>query len=283
MITVLKSGLQSSFQDKGRYHFRHQGVPLSGAMDLYAMELANHLVSNSEDTPVLEFTLMGPDLHFEKSCYIALTGALFSPILNGDSIPMHTRVYVEPNSTLKLGNAREGMYGYLAIQGGYELKEVLGSCSYYLSVAPHLKIEKGQQINYHSSNQKASNFSRVAPVTNHFDGNLLEVNKGPEFSSLSKTHREKLLSTKYTIGQSSNRMSIQLEHKESLSASEIITSPVQPGTIQLTPSGKLMALMRDAQTTGGYARVLQLTPEAIQRLAQKKMGSKVRFGLSGKR
>lgn len=109
------------------------------------------------------------------------------------------------------------------------------------------------------------------------------VNKGPEFSSLSKTHREKLLSTNYTIGRSSNRMSIQLEHKESLSASEIISSPVQPRTIQHTPSGKLIALKRYAQTTIGYARVLQLTPEAIKRLAQKKIGREVRLGLSGKR
>lgn len=279
MITVLKSGLHTSFQDKGRLHFRHQGVPLSGAMDSYAMELANHLVANAENSPVLEFTLMGPDLHFEKSCYIALTGAHFSPALNGKTIPMRSRVYVEPNSTLKIGNAREGMYGYLAIQAGFELKEVLGSCSYYPSVAPHLKLEKGKSINYHSSNQITSNYSRVAPVINHFEGNTLEVYRGPEFSRLAKPLQEKLLHNKYTIGQSSNRMSIQLEHNESLSASEIITSPVQPGTIQLTPSGKLMALMRDAQTTGGYARVLQLTPEAIQRLAQKKMGSEIGFKL----
>lgn len=87
--------------------------------------------SNSEDKPVLELTLIGPDLHFEKSCYISLSGALFSLMLNGSRIPIHKRVYIETNSTLKLGSAREGIYGYLAIQGGYELKEVLDSCSYY--------------------------------------------------------------------------------------------------------------------------------------------------------
>ena len=74
-------------------------------------------------------------------------------------------------------------------------------------------------------------------------------------------------------------MAYMLGGWEGLSASEIITAPVQPGTVQLTPSGQCVVLMRDAQTTGGYARILQLTEQAINILSQKPGGSLLNFRL----
>jgi allophanate hydrolase subunit 2 len=55
----------------------------------------------------------------------------------------------------------------------------------------------------------------------------------------------------------------------------MLTSATLPGTVQLTPAGKLIILMRDGQTTGGYPRVLQLDTKSIALLSQKKFGDKV--------
>ncbi|MCB0463267.1 MAG: allophanate hydrolase subunit 2 family protein, partial [Flavobacteriaceae bacterium] len=42
---------------------------------------------------------------------------------------------------------------------------------------------------------------------------------------------------------------------------------------------KLIILMRDRQTTGGYHRVLQLSEYAINVIEKKKAGDKIKFSL----
>ncbi len=74
-------------------------------------------------------------------------------------------------------------------------------------------------------------------------------------------------------------MAYQLEETLEHSLPSILTSPVLPGTVQLTPSGQLIILMRDCQTTGGYPRVLQLIEAAINLLSQKKFGDAFCFTL----
>ena len=75
-------------------------------------------------------------------------------------------------------------------------------------------------------------------------------------------------------------MAIQLKEVLTNKLSPIITGPVLPGTVQLTPSGKLIVLMRDCQTTGGYPRVLQLSEVGINSIAQKVVGDMLRFELN---
>ena len=280
MIEVLKAGLYSSFQDCGRLFYSDKGVPLSGAMDLYAMQLANHLLDNNRNEAVIECTLIGPELFFEKECYISITGADFNATLNNQFVSARTRIFVPPKSILKMGNAKKGTYGYIAVEGGYDIAPVLESFSYYPTIAPHLKLIKGQKINYKRGSKKSKNYSRVSAVQQSFDTDEIDVFKGPEFSQLSIDLQQKFFTTIFTVEQSSNRMSTQLSHNHSFTTEEIVTCPVQPGTIQLTPAGKVICLMRDAQTTGGYARIFQMKAEAIQILAQKRIGDRVVFKMN---
>ena len=74
-------------------------------------------------------------------------------------------------------------------------------------------------------------------------------------------------------------MAYQLEGVFYNELDPILTSLVLPGTVQLTPAGNLIILMRDCQTTGGYPRILQLEESSIDTLAQKYMGQKIKFQL----
>jgi len=76
-----------------------------------------------------------------------------------------------------------------------------------------------------------------------------------------------------------SRMGFRLKNQFDTKIKEIITAPVQPGTVQFTPSGQLIILMRDAQITGGYARILQITPEGINQLSQKRQTNTFKFRL----
>jgi allophanate hydrolase subunit 2 len=166
----------------------------------------------------------------------------------------------------------------MAIKGGITSEIRLGSSSFYLSVTKEGQLKKNDTLLFDQSDKKSTDTNKSEIKTEFgFDSNELEVFKGPEFELLPKSIQNKLENTSFTINTQSNRMAYWLEHSEDISAKDIITAPVQPGTVQMTPVGKVIVLMRDAQTTGGYARIFQLTKNSIDLLAQKRAGETVSF------
>lgn len=278
MIKVLHPGLYCSLQDGGRYGFRKYGVPLSGYMDRFSAELANSLVGNKKGTVLFEFTNPGPIFHFSKATKIALTGASFEYLLNGEAIEMNSPIEVAAESTLQCGRASDGVWGYVSVQGGLISERVMGSQSYYSGITQVSRISKGDSFNLMSSDEVMDSGSeKIADLKKMKSTKKIQVFKGPEFELLSEIARNTLFESMFSVSPQSNRMAYLLEHSLELTAPEILTAPVQPGTVQLTPSGKVVVLMRDAQTTGGYARILQLSELAINLLSQKRAGSSVRF------
>ena len=104
----------------------------------------------------------------------------------------------------------------------------------------------------------------------NFNVKELEVSKGPEYDLLDSVSQQNITKQLFTISSLNNRMAYQLEEKIVHRLPEIWTSPVLPGTVQLTPIGTLIILMRDAQVTDGYPRVLQLSNSALNIVAQKR-------------
>jgi biotin-dependent carboxylase-like uncharacterized protein len=280
MIEVLSGGLYTSIQDLGRFGFRRMGVPLSGVMDSYSAKLANKLVGNSNREAVMEITHIGPVLKFNVKTEIAVTGAGFSPTLNNVEFPLNTRIYIPENSIVKFGLPGYGLRAYLAVSGGFKAEKVLNSYSQYHSLTKKETLEKGDKLEiakFEGSPAKITASVKVA--RSHFTNDVMEVFPGPEFGWLSKQFQKKIMAVKLTVAPESNRMAYFIRGLEDFSAKEIITSPVQPGTVQLTPSGQCLILMRDAQTTGGYARPLQLSESAINVLSQKRTGQEFKFKL----
>lgn len=276
MVEVIKPGLRSSLQDEGRFGYRDQGIPLSGAMDHYAFHLGNHLLDNPKGTAVIEMMLQGPELLFKKSTYIAITGASFEAILNGEKIAHLTRVFVPAGSTLKFKPPKTGVFGYISVHGGIQVDPILNSSSYYPNISDDFLLKKGQQLKTEHQTQRAKSNARVVSQFKSNDKGI-EVYPGPEFHLLSRENQKGLSLASFKIGSNSNRMGYEIKHTMQLEAKEIITSPVQPGVVQLTPSGKLICLMRDAQTTGGYARIFQLAQSSINKLSQKRNGEEIKF------
>ncbi|MFP2994959.1 biotin-dependent carboxyltransferase family protein [Spongiivirga sp. MCCC 1A20706] len=274
MIKVLHPGFLSSFQDMGRFGYRHFGVPVSGAMDQQSMVFANKLVGNPNGEAVIEFAIRAPRLKFETNTRIAITGADFSPLLNKRDIQMNISIEVAANDELSFKGNRKGVYGYIALSGGYQLRAVMNSHSYYSNISDHLRLQKGVTVALKKSTNKIVS-SMIADLPSNKVP--IKVYKGPEFKLLSKHQQEALLTINFSISNIYNRMGIQLEEKIENSLPSILTFGVLPGTVQLTPSGTLIVLMRDAQTTGGYPRVLQLTENAVNSISQFSPGTAFKF------
>jgi len=280
-ILILSDSLQTSVQDLGRKGYRSFGVPISGTMDKYSAILANKLLNNDEDLPVLEITMTGPKIMFEDHTLFVLTGADLSPELNGEPIQMNHAYSVRTSDVLSFGKMNLGVRAYLAVKGGFLTEKIMGSYSMYDGITPKGKVNKGDRLriaSYESELEITTSKLKVKP--SHFTTKKLEVTKGPEYNRLTKKQRDKLFSMTFKIDPLCNRMGYQLKNKfPALKNNEIITSITIPGTVQITPSGKLIVMMRDCPTTGGYARILQLTDMAINQLAQKRENDRFKFDL----
>lgn len=280
-ILILAEGMHSSIQDLGRKGYRSFGVPISGAMDKYSAILANKLLNNEENLPVLEMTMIGPKIMFEDHSLIVLTGGDMSPEINGSPIKMNHVYEVKTSDVLSFGALVSGVRSYLGVKGGFLTENKLKSYSYYQGITSQERVHKGDRLriaSYDINLEMTS--SKIKVKSSHFDARKLEVTKGPEYNRLTKKHRELLFSKRFKIGGMNNRMGYQLKNTFlKLKDVEIITSTTIPGTVQLTPSGTLIILMRDCPTTGGYPRILQLTDIAINQLAQKKENDVFKFDL----
>ena len=281
MIKVLDPGLYTSIQDLGRIGYKAYGVPESGAMDRQSAQLGNRLLSNSEQSAVLEMTMTGPKLQFNGNTYVCLTGACISPHLNDLPVAMDRVFEVKNGDILSFSKLLYGFRGYLSVLGGIQSESVLKSRSMYKGISSQFKLERGYEIQIADALQGYSNKHAGLKIKDSlFTRQKLQVFPGPEFEMLSEAQKNQLLQGEFTISKNNNRMAYQLNELLPNSLDDIITSMVLPGTVQLTPKGNLIILMRDCQTTGGYPRVLQLSEDAINVLAQKFVGQSIQFNLT---
>ena len=273
MIKVIKSGLYTSIQDLGRAKYAAWGVPSSGAMDSNSAKRANQLLGNNPEDAVLECTMVGPELEFGLSSYFTVTGGAFDLFLDDISID-NDRVYeVRPGQRLQFGKLNRGLRAYLGIAGGFHSEIVLGSRSYYFPITEVDRIFDSQQIPYHECSRIQSIKSESIKNETALESTVMKVRKGPEFHLLTEEQQNQIEELQFSVSNRNNRMAYQLKPPIGKLDISILTCPVIPGTVQMTPEGSLFVLMRDGQTTGGYPRVLQLTEESLDSLAQLRTGS----------
>ena len=278
MLKVLKSGFYTTIQDEGRFGYRDKGVPVSGAMDVGAVRNANQLLENEENAAVLEITMTGPTLQFEEETFIVLAGAEMSATLNNTPISNYKIHKVNADDILSYGRLLQGFRGYLAIKDGFKTTEVLGSRSQYYPITKRGSLKDNAELEYIGCSSFQPKISELKAAS-LLDETILEVSKGPEFELLDDGQLQNLFFKEFTVAKENNRMGYQFNEKIKGHNRSMLTSATLPGTLQLTPSGRLIVLMKDGQTTGGYPRIAQLNDKAISVLAQKRSRDTVFFKL----
>jgi antagonist of KipI len=287
-IKVLKGGMLTTVQDLGRIGYRKDGIIVSGAMDRLALETGNLLIGNAADEAGLECTLLGPKLLFETDQLIAITGGNLSPIIDGLPVKMWRPVFVAKGAVLSFGPAIKGCRTYLAVFGGFDLPEILGSHSTYIKAGfggykgralksedelPFKKIYKHTGGNF--------NWSADLKLYPDLDDHEIRVIKGPEFNLFNSQSSAALFNGCYVISKAADRMGYRLEGPalQLSKPKEMLSSAVSFGTVQVTPDGGAILLMADHQTTGGYPRILQVITADLTKLAQMQSGQQIQFKL----
>ena len=276
MLEVIKPGFYTSIQDLGRWGYRDRGMPSSGVMDEVSAAFANALLNNNKTDALLEITQIGPHLRFHKKTHIAFSGALCELKLNGQKLELNKAYVVEVGDELKVGYCRKGIRLYMAIKGGFQTEEKLNSRSWIKDVYAKFRCEKGDELAYKEHLNFFNKYAGVEGPKPSEESELI-VTPGPEFHLLSEAEEKELFSKTFTISNLNNRMAYNLEEKLPNNLPEILSVPVIPGTVQLSSGGTLMILMKDAATTGGYPRILQLSHHAIASLSQKSTRETIDF------
>ena len=220
--------------------------------------------------------MTGCSLKFENDTTIAITGSDMSPKLNGLSIDMFSVIEVKYGDILSFGRIKYGFRTYIAFRGGINSEKVMESKSMYVGLTKSFKINKNDEI-YLNDSKPLLNKKHEPSLKKLILSDEIECYKGPEYSKLTTQNKQKLLSAQFSISNNHNRMGYVLDQKIKNTIKPIITSHVMPGTVQLTPGGDIIILMRDSQTTGGYPRILQLSEIAVARVSQKISGDKIQF------
>jgi antagonist of KipI len=280
-IVVEQPGLLTTLQDRGRYGYQKHGLSISGAMDSLSLRIANLLVNNDENEAVLEITIKGPKLHFETETIIALCGANLGATINNQPLPMYRPVFIPAHSTLSFGTPQSGCRAYLAVAGGFDIPEILGSQSTDLQAKIGRPLQKGDKLPLRAKVKlpELPYHGHAHPLD--FQRSTVRIIRGNEWEQFTKESRHAILSTPYQILPQSNRMGYQLQGTKlsRVTKQELISTAVTKGTIQVPPSGDPILLMSEAQTLGGYPRIGHVIQADLPLVAQSPPGSYIRFQL----
>ncbi|WP_075180710.1 5-oxoprolinase subunit PxpC [Pantoea sp. 1.19] len=280
MLTILRAGMLSTLQDGGRTGWRQLGIGLSGALDLPALQTANLLVSNPAAAPALEITLGQFSARFERDGWLALTGAGCDARLDGRTVWTGWRVPFRAGQILEMKKPLRGMRSYLAVDGGFEVPEVLGSRSTDTNAGfggfYGRRLQEGDML---PLGTPAHRLQTVAGVRQLLWGNRIRALPGPEYHEFSAESQEAFWRTPWQLGAQSNRMGYRLQGRKlhRPNGRELLSHGVFPGVIQVPPGGQPIVLMADAQTTGGYPRIACVIEADRYHLAQVRLGDPIHF------
>ena len=281
---IKRAGINTTFQDKGRNNLYHIGIPFSGAMDNRNFLLANKLVGNKVDSPVIEFAYQGPLLKFNgDKITITVTGDVIFK-LNKKNNEIEGRCYetyqLENGDEINILSTNKSVYGYLAISGEIDLKFQWGSCS--INTKANIgsndgkKLTNEQKINICKINSNQKN-KKIDYLNSKIEN--IRVIKGTNFDYFSEEGKKIFFEKEFIVSKLSDRMGMRLEGPkiENIINTNIKSEGLLKGVIQVPADGNPIIMLSDHGTIGGYPKIGVVASVDYDRLVQISPGSKIKF------
>ncbi|BBM00738.1 biotin-dependent carboxyltransferase family protein [Microbulbifer sp. GL-2] len=289
-IHFIRAGLQTSIQDMGRPGLMHYGIPQGGAADPLSMKMANLLLGNPFNNPVLEITLIGPRIEFDDDISIAITGARFKVFLNSNAVDNFKVIQVKRGDTLEFSKLINGARAYIGFSAKLSIPIIFDSAATHL-ISGFGGHRRGAIANNDRIYFKDIRIAEPAYLNREFQLNyqarpLFRVVDGAEKKRFSQSTVENFYKSTFQVSAQSNRMGIRLLPSVTLKSGtlgetleEMISSGLQPGSIQVPNSGEPIISFIEGQTIGGYPRIAHIIRADIHRLGQLKAQDKINFQL----
>ena len=288
---VTRAGFLTSVQDLGRTGFRQFGVSTSGALDPFALRVANLLVGNDEGAAGLEITLGGLQLRFADERIVAWCGGEFDVRIGSGALPAGHIAHVPAGEELKVGRAQLGCRCWLAVSGGIDVSVVLGSRSTDLRAnfggLEGRTLRDGDQLSLQEFRRSQTAAKKtisswggphdwVSPAKRY---PILRFVRGADWHRFNDSLLQRFTGDSFAVSSDSDRMGVRLDGPELKreDKTDLISEAVAPGTIQVPPGGKPILLLGDCQTIGGYPKIAHVITVDLGIAAQLRAGDGVRF------
>jgi antagonist of KipI len=254
-------------------------------------------VGNELDAAAIEVTLEGPTLRVLVDAVVAIGGAdlgahvpeEFRDLSPGVAHRLRggTRVRFGARGRIE-ANARPGMRAYIALPGGADVPEVLGSAATYLAGGfgglEGRALRTGDRIGAlrHGELGAAGRTWPVEITPPPYGGGSVRVVRGPHADLLGGGVLDELLAAVWRVQPESDRSGVRLAMDPAPfepRRPEIVSLPMVWGAVQVPPDGRPILLLGDYQTVGGYPVAAVVIRADWPRLGQLGPGSTVRFEL----
>lgn len=294
LLRVLLPGLLTTIQDSGRFGYERFGVPQSGAMDWFALHAANALAGNppSASGPgaaALEFALEAPVLQASDDCLVAAAGRGYVLHVQNRPVGLWRAALVRRGEVLSFSKEDTPGWGYLAVLGGIDVPEVMGSRSTYLRGGfggwRGRALQEGDALPVraeypHGWWERAGRWLPPEKRPPYSGEASIPVIGGPQEQAFTDEALRLLYNEAYTVSTVSDRMGYRLSgprlpHRNS---ADLISEPLTWGAVQVPADGMPMTMMSDRPTTGGYPKIATVARAGLPLLAQVMPGSgRIRF------
>lgn len=290
-FTILSTGPQALFQDRGRFGYASAGVSPSGSFDRRAAARANHVLGNDPNATVVEILIGSFEFEAQSAATIVFTGtaaAVTARSVQGRSknATTNTIIDVEPGDHVRLENADVGMRAYLAVRGGFTVPEVLGSSATdLLSALGPAPLANGDVLEIGREIADSQWWPPLRQLPTYLPAGITEpltVVRGPRDRWFTQDSLDSFFQQVFTVSTDSNRIGVRLKAETPLSRridGELKSEGMVRGSIQVPPDGNPVVFGPDHPVTGGYPVIAVLTAHSCDRAAQLQPGDKVRFRL----
>jgi len=281
---IERPGINSTFQDKGRFGLQHLGVVTSGCMDSFLSDLANKLVGNDLNQPLIEFAYQGPCVKLLKGkVHASITGNIKFKIKkkNKEAIEgiTNSSFYLDEGDILDIIATTKSIYGYLAVEGCFDLEKINNSFSTLVKakIGPNEgeKLIINKKINLNST---INNDNKKLILS--FDGkNEIRVLPGKQLNYFSDKSLKDFYSKKYKISNNTDRMGARLEGAKlaHIDSFNIPSEGIAKGSIQVPGDGQPIVLLNDHPTIGGYPKIAHIIAADYDNFIQKQPSSEITF------
>ena len=295
-LSLTRAGFLTSVQDLGRNGFRQFGVSLGGALDVFALRVANLLAGNDESDAGLEITLGGMRMRFEDKRVIAWCGGEFDVRVGSTALPAGHSCLLNADDELTINQPKVGCRAWLTISGGIDVPFVLGSRSTDLranfggldgrALRDGDGLPLGKQSEFSRSlidllrEQRVASWSSPAEWSSSAKTEtVLRIIRGVDWSRFNDVTIQRLTRDAFVVSSDSDRMGVRFDGPELRRNDDVdlVSEAVAPGTIQVPPNGRPILLLGDCQTIGGYPKIAHVITVDLPLAVQLHAGDRVRF------
>ena len=283
---ILRPGINTTIQDKGRYHLYHIGIAVSGAIDQRNYKLANSLVGNQLDEAVIEFAYQGPLLKLKNGkINFAITGDIVFKIIrknfkieDGECYKNYT---LDSDDQIDIISTKKTAYGYLSVKDGFKLQKTWGSSS--TNTRANIGPNNGKKYSIDNKifikNSNTQELSEKKLNYRNTPDNIIRIIKGTNFDYFSTEAKNKFLNESFLVTNLADRIGIRLKGPkiENIKSSNIKSEGLIRGVIQVPADGDPIIMLSDHGTIGGYPKIASVISADLDLVGQLTPRTNIKF------